>query len=97
MEPWEFELIVGTTHNIKMPDGKNIRKIIVDTINEVQRKILKTDEGDTKSISSIIQVFTIYKTPKFIIDIWIFRYTILYFFINSDVGIFKADGNHFMH
>lgn len=56
VEPWEFELIVGTSHSISMPDGSNVRKTVADCLHDVQKRILEIDEGDTKSIQIITQV-----------------------------------------
>lgn len=56
LDPWAFELIVGTSSNIALPDGRNIKKAIADTLHRVQKRILETDEGDTKSIHVIINV-----------------------------------------
>lgn len=39
-----------------MPDGSNIRKVVADLMHKVQTKLLKSDEGDTKSIQNIVHV-----------------------------------------
>lgn len=39
-----------------MPDGSNVRKRIVDVLHRLQIKLLRDDEGDTKSFRSIINV-----------------------------------------
>lgn len=56
LEPWEFELIVSGNFTVSMPDGSNVRKTVIDCIHKVQKKILETDEGDTKSILNVVQV-----------------------------------------
>lgn len=56
IEPWAFELIVGSQLSVTMPDGSNVRKTVADVIHKVQKKILEIDESDTKSIYSIIHV-----------------------------------------
>lgn len=56
LEPWAFNLIVGTPYVVTMPDGRNIRKTIADIIHSVQQKIFEVDEGDTKSTKNIITV-----------------------------------------
>lgn len=39
-----------------MPDGSNVRKTIIDVLHKLQVKLLRDDEGDTKSFRSIIHV-----------------------------------------
>lgn len=56
MDPWAFHLLVGGPDIVTMPDGSNVRKVVADTVHDVQQKILEVDEGDTMSIRNIIQV-----------------------------------------
>lgn len=56
IEPWAFELIVSGPYTVTMPDGRNVRKVIADVICDVQKFIQTHDEGDTISITCIIQV-----------------------------------------
>lgn len=56
LDSWNFELIIGDTHLVTLPDGRNVRKVIADTLHRVQKKILELDEGDTKTIHNIIHV-----------------------------------------
>ncbi|KAK4885236.1 hypothetical protein RN001_001507 [Aquatica leii] len=65
LEPWAFELTIGVPHTINMPDGRNVRKVITDTIHNVQKKILEIDEGDTKSIYNIVYIYDILVFNKF--------------------------------
>lgn len=55
-DTWTFNLIVGPKSNITLPDGRNVRKVIADTMHKVQHKIMEIDEGDTKSIRAIMTV-----------------------------------------
>ncbi|KAF5303620.1 hypothetical protein FQA39_LY09867 [Lamprigera yunnana] len=65
LDPWAFELTIGVTQTINMPDGRNVRKVIADTIHNVQKKILEIDEGDTKSIHNIVYIYDILIFNKF--------------------------------
>lgn len=42
---------------ITMPDGRNIRTAIIDTIAKLQEKILRDTEDDTKSLKAIIMLW----------------------------------------
>ncbi|KAF5308174.1 hypothetical protein FQR65_LT06354 [Abscondita terminalis] len=41
-------------HTVSMPDGRNVRKVIADTMHNVQKKILEIDEGDIPRIYDIL-------------------------------------------
>lgn len=56
LEPWAFELVIGGPLTVTIQDGRNVRKVIADTLHNVQRKVLEVDEGDTKSIFNIVYV-----------------------------------------
>lgn len=47
---------IGTKSEIKMPDGSNIKKFIVDTIEALQTVLLRNVEDDIKSLFLVIQV-----------------------------------------
>ncbi|KAK9752668.1 Proteasome-substrate-size regulator, mid region [Popillia japonica] len=59
IEPWAFELIVSGPYTVTMPDGRNVRKVIADVICDVQKFIQTHDEGDTISITCIIQIYDV--------------------------------------
>lgn len=58
LEPWAFNLKVSGSHTATMPDGRNVRKVVADTLHRLQKKTLETDEGDTQSIKNLILVIT---------------------------------------
>ncbi|CAH0550528.1 unnamed protein product [Brassicogethes aeneus] len=59
LEPWAFNMKVSGPHIVTMPDGRNVRKVVSDTLHKLQKKILETDEGDTKSLRNLIQIYNI--------------------------------------
>nr|CAH7732828.1 unnamed protein product [Callosobruchus chinensis] len=59
LEPWAFNLKVCNSDPITMPDGRNVRKTIVDVLHNLQKKLLECDEGDTQSIQNIIDIYHI--------------------------------------
>ncbi|KAJ8924060.1 hypothetical protein NQ315_006837 [Exocentrus adspersus] len=59
LDPWAFNLTVSGSDVVTMPDGRNVRKVIVDTLHKVQIKLLEMDEGDTQSIQNIIHIYNI--------------------------------------
>ncbi|XP_017776330.1 PREDICTED: proteasome activator complex subunit 4-like isoform X2 [Nicrophorus vespilloides] len=65
LKPWAFELIISSSHTIQMPDGRNVRKVVADILHKVQIKILDVDEGDTKSIFYIINIYDLLLFNKF--------------------------------
>lgn len=58
LDPWAFNLTVSGSDVVTMPDGRNVRKVIVDTLHRVQIKLLEIDEGDTQSVQYIVNVST---------------------------------------
>ncbi|KAJ8979647.1 hypothetical protein NQ317_001354 [Molorchus minor] len=58
LEPWAFNLQVSGSNTVTMPDGRNVRKVIVDTLHRVQKKLLEDNEGDTQSIKYIINILS---------------------------------------
>lgn len=61
LDPWAFHLKVSGSEIITMPDGSNVRKTIIDVLHRLQIKLLRDDEGDTKSFRSIIHVSMIFQ------------------------------------
>ncbi|XP_018576290.1 proteasome activator complex subunit 4 [Anoplophora glabripennis] len=60
LDPWAFNLVVSGSDKVTMPDGsRNVRKVIVDTLHRVQKKLLELDEGDTQSIQNIVNIYNI--------------------------------------
>lgn len=68
LDPWAFHLKVSGSGIITMPDGSNVRKCIVDVLHRLQMKLLRDDEGDTKSFRSIINVSFFIVPAKVIIQ-----------------------------
>ncbi|CAH1169598.1 unnamed protein product [Phaedon cochleariae] len=59
LDPWNFNLIVSGSDIVTMPDGQNVRQVIVGILHKLQEHLLEKDEGDTKSIRNIINIFNI--------------------------------------
>lgn len=57
LEPWAFEMIIGTNLTITMPDGSNIRKVLADLMHKLQKKLLREAEDDTKSFFNLIGIW----------------------------------------
>lgn len=51
-------ITLGVKGEVKMPDGSNIRLVLAQTMNRLQKKILECAEDDTKSLFAVIQVRT---------------------------------------
>ena len=49
-------ITLGVKGEIKMPDGSNIRLVLAQTMDRLQKKILECAEDDTKSLFVVIQV-----------------------------------------
>lgn len=56
LEPWAFEMVIGTQQTVTMPDGQNVRQVLIDVMHRLQRKILQIAEDDTKSLFNLIAV-----------------------------------------
>lgn len=54
-EQWCLEL--GVCQRVTMPDGSNVRKVLVDKISALQEKLLTTCEDDTKSLVYIMAIW----------------------------------------
>ncbi|KAG5878460.1 hypothetical protein JTB14_022783 [Gonioctena quinquepunctata] len=59
LDPWTFNLKVSNSDIVTMPDGQNVRKVIVNILHNLQNKLLEIDEGDTQSIQYIINIYNI--------------------------------------
>lgn len=58
LQPWAFEMIIGTSLTISMPDGKtNVRKTLAVLMGRLQEKLLSAREDDTKSFFSLIAIW----------------------------------------
>lgn len=58
IRPPKIDIFLGFERlQICMPDGRNVRSAIIDTISKLQDKILRESEDDTKSLKAIIMLW----------------------------------------
>lgn len=57
LDPWAFEMIIGTELTIDMPDGSNVRQTLADLMARLQCKLLACKEDDTKSFFNLIGIW----------------------------------------
>uniref|UniRef100_A0A8D8S251 Proteasome activator complex subunit 4 n=1 Tax=Cacopsylla melanoneura TaxID=428564 RepID=A0A8D8S251_9HEMI len=55
--PTQWYLELGVSRYISLPDGSNIRKMLIDKISALQEKLLATCEDDTKALGFIITIW----------------------------------------
>lgn len=56
LDSWAFEMVIGPSLTITMPDGSNVRKTVADVMHKLQKKLLKCAEDDIKSFITLICV-----------------------------------------
>lgn len=57
LDPWAFEMIIGTALTISLPDGGNVRKALAELAGRLQKKLLSCAEDDTKSFFNLIGIW----------------------------------------
>ncbi|KAL3286253.1 hypothetical protein HHI36_000763 [Cryptolaemus montrouzieri] len=55
----EFQAAETKIYNVTLADGSNVRKTIADTMHKVQKRLLSLDEGDTKSLFVIANLYNV--------------------------------------
>lgn len=62
---WAFDMIIGTTLSVTMPDGSNIRKTIAVLMHKLQKRLLEHAEDDIKSFTNLISIWEALLMNKF--------------------------------
>ncbi|XP_022913061.1 proteasome activator complex subunit 4A-like [Onthophagus taurus] len=65
LELLPFQVNIGYDHEIKMPDGSNVRRAILKTIRKLQNYIQRADEGDTNSLKTIVYIYDVLLFNKY--------------------------------